>query len=273
MKTSVAFRSVKSKRYSETEICSTDFTNKCTVVILGGCLPIRRWRFQVSKYNTVMYYTEASHFINAIVQQIVNEYITVVALYDNHKLSNCIIKCFSSPLWISNLCYICILSCGIMLFSRTVGILRFILVSQYCHTTVFVFEHCNQNIQKLLPVLPRKLVKVATSAYMLSSRSLSVCVSAHNGWKIWHWSCVQIFMVHNNNNIFYLCVCVRALSVFLATFFCRSMPLNRKLIWQCCMYLTGRYTDRRLSTSSLIICLCLCAIVPGLGSVHISQAS
>lgn len=43
VKTSVAcIMSVKSMRYSETEICSTDFTNKCTVVVLGGCLPIRR---------------------------------------------------------------------------------------------------------------------------------------------------------------------------------------------------------------------------------------
>jgi hypothetical protein len=90
---------VKSIRYSETEICSTDFTNKCTVVVLGGCLPIRRrsW-FQVSKYNTEMYYTEASHFINYFVQQIVNEYITVVALYDNHRLANCTVNCFCSPL-------------------------------------------------------------------------------------------------------------------------------------------------------------------------------
>lgn len=75
--------SVKSVRYSETEKYSTDVTNKCTIVVLGGGLPTRRWSwFQVSKYDTEMYYTEASHFINAIVQQMVIEYITAVALHD-----------------------------------------------------------------------------------------------------------------------------------------------------------------------------------------------
>jgi hypothetical protein len=41
-----------------------------------------------------MYYTEESHFINAIVQQSVNKYITVVALYDNHRLANYILHFF-----------------------------------------------------------------------------------------------------------------------------------------------------------------------------------
>jgi hypothetical protein len=42
--------------------------------------------------NTETYYTEASHFINVIVHQIINEDITVVAWYDNHSLTNYIIN-------------------------------------------------------------------------------------------------------------------------------------------------------------------------------------